>query len=136
MAVLTADTMVGGAPVENTCSLQDHYRMSSAPVSVDPASLRTSAVDNDECAASYDEYRRQVSAWIDGVEGEIIRCHGAIAAPVGASLREFFGRVSGYAEQTGARRAGMAQNLTAAAGRYEGGDADGAQAISAAGGGL
>jgi hypothetical protein len=132
--IRTAERPPVGGPVENIYSLQDHYRMSSAPISVDPAALRVTADGNRHSASYLTDYEQQCQEWLGQVESEIFRCHGAVAAPVGSSLRQHFDRISAQAAATAADQTAMADKIAAAAGRYEEGDAQGAEGIRTAGG--
>ena len=121
-------------PVEKTYSLQDHYRMSSGPISVNPSALRHTADGYRDSAALFDDYQHQCQEWLGTVESEILRCHGVVAAAVGSSLREHFGRLSAQAAVTATDQSAMADKITVAASRYECADVDGAVAIRTAGG--
>ncbi|BEL41967.1 type VII secretion target [Mycobacteroides abscessus] len=121
-------------PVENAYGLLDYYHMSSERISVDPESLRVAADGNADAASVLDEYGRACKAWMDEVEEEIIRCHGLVSAPVGAALRDFFGGVVDQVSAAGGAHAGMNENLSAAADRYDEADASGAARVSASGG--
>lgn len=107
--------------------------MSSRPVSVDPATLRAAAEENRAGADYYAEQQRLTEEWITEVEAEIVRCHGRVAAPVGAALRGFLARSASAAGATAAQREQMGENLQVAAARYEGGDHDAAQSIASGG---
>ncbi len=107
--------------------------MSSGPVSVDPAALRAAASENLAGAALCTEYQRLVGQWVTEVEAEILRCHGRVAAPVGAALRGFLAHTAARAENTADHRKQLGENLEAAAARYERGDVDAAQAIESGG---
>lgn len=107
--------------------------MSSRPVSVDPDTLRAAAGDNLAGAAHYTEHQRLVEQWITEVEAEIVRCHGRVAAPVGAALRGFLARTAAHAETAADQRKQLGENLNVAATRYQRGDDDAARAIASGG---
>ncbi|WP_193606198.1 type VII secretion target [Mycobacteroides abscessus] len=109
--------------------------MSSERISVDPASLRTAADGNAAAAAQLDEYSRECRQWIADVEQEFLRCHGPVAAPVGAAMREFFDGIGDQAADASGEHSAMGDNLTTAAGRYEDADQAGSTAVNAATGG-
>lgn len=132
-----ADTVVVAAravaPVEKTCSLQEYYRMSSAPISVNPTMLRAAAAGNRDIASEYDTYRARCHAWLANAEAEILRCNGVVAASVARSLPEFFSRVAEHAAATVDHRTAMGDKLVAAAAGYERKDDDGAAGVMAGG---
>jgi len=122
-----------GGPVENRSWLADYYRMSSEPISVDTAALRHAAGGNADTAAAFDDYYRQCQQWLGDAELEVIDCHGVIAAPVGAALRDFYDRLSAQVAAAIAGHSAVAANLAASAHRYDSVDAAGADGVRAAG---
>jgi hypothetical protein len=125
-----------GVPVENRCSRADDYHMSSEHISVDTAELLRAAGGNADRSAALGDYYRRCQQWLGEVEREIIRCHGVVAAPVAAAMREFYDGLSAKAAAGGADRGAVAAKLEASAQRYDGADAAGADAVRAAGGTL
>ena len=110
--------------------------MTSEQISVDTAALRCAAVGNADSAAALDDYYRRCRQWLGDIEREIIRCHGVVAAPVAAAMRDFYDGLSAKAAAGEADRGAVAANLVASAERYDGADAGGADAVRAAGGAL
>jgi hypothetical protein len=110
--------------------------MTSEQISVDTAGLLRTAGGNADSAAALGDYCRRCRQWLGEVEREIIRCHGVVAAPVAAAMRDFYDGLSAKAAAGGADRSAVAANLVASAGRYDGADAAGADAVRAAGGAL
>lgn len=125
--------VVRRGPVEKHCSLADYYRMSSEHISVDTVALRQAAGGNAEAASALDDYYRQCEQWLGKVEGEIVDCYGAVAAPVGAALRDFHDRLNVQVAAASAARGAVAANLVASAHRYDTADAAGAAGVNAAG---
>ncbi|WP_170926927.1 type VII secretion target [Mycobacterium avium] len=120
-------------PVEKSYSLKEYYRMSSAPISINPAMLRKAATINRDTASDYDNYRARCQAWLADAEAEIVRCNGVVAAPVAQCLPEFFGRVSERTAATADQHTQMGDKLVSAAVGYENTDNDGAAGVMAGG---
>ncbi|GAB4907864.1 hypothetical protein MAHJHV30_21180 [Mycobacterium avium subsp. hominissuis] len=119
--------------LKKTSSLKEYYRMSSAPISINPAMLRKAATANRDTASDYDTYRARCQAWLADAEAEILRCNGVVAAPVAQCLPEFFGRVSERTAATAEQHARMGDKLVVAAAGYENTDNDGAAGVMVGG---
>lgn len=105
----------------------------SAGISVHPSQMRAVAAAHDSSAAQFEDYRARCQDWLAGVEADIIRCQGVVAAPVAGALSEFFTSVSDQVAATSAHHDAMSQKLVAAAAGYERVDEAGADGISGSG---
>lgn len=119
--------------MKNSHRLPDYYRMSSeafsAAIRVSPERLRAAAEVHGDAAAEYQRYVALCRGWLGEVEAEILRCHGAVAAPVGAALTEFAGKVGDQGETAAGRHGAVSGRLTTAAAGYVHTDEAGAAAI-------
>jgi hypothetical protein len=104
----------------------------SARISVNPDRLRSTAAAHDSYAAAYESYLTRCQDWLSEVEAEVLRCHGAVAAPVGAALAEFGEQISQRTKATRAQHNAMGGKLGDAAAGYERTDAAGAAGIAGA----
>lgn len=95
--------------------------------------MRATADVHAAAAADFEAYRAACEDWIAGVEADILRCQGAVAAPVGEALAEFAATVSGHVRTASARHGAMHENLVAAAAGYERTDEAGAAGINGVG---
>jgi hypothetical protein len=120
--------------LKNHRSLEEYYRMSSQRLFVDTTSLRAAADGSAGNAAALDDYRHACEQWIADCEGEIMRCHGVVAAPVGAALQGFYTGLADQAATVSGDHCTMGENLATAAERYDNADAAGAALVQATGG--
>jgi len=104
----------------------------SAPISVNPDRMRSTAGAYESYAADYQLYLARCGDWLGAVEAEVLRCHGAVAAPVGAALSAFAGQISERVGTAREHHGAMSEKLAAAATGYERTDAAGAAGIAGA----
>lgn len=125
-----------GRPVENPDGLKDHYRMSSERISADTVALRVAAESSAAASSLLDEYGHACKDWIDDLDASFLRCHGAVAAPVGSALHDFYDGLIEQASAASGGQTGLTENLRDAASGYDRVDAAGAAAVTAARGGV
>ncbi len=105
----------------------------SSRISVNPEQMRAVAGVHDSYAADFQAYRASCQDWLAGVEADIRRCQGVVAAPVGEALADFADILGGRVATATAHHGAMHEKLVSAADGYERIDAAGASGINGVG---
>lgn len=105
----------------------------SSAISVNPEQMRDAAEVHHGYTADFEAYRSSCQDWIAGVQADILRCQGAVAAPVGEALAGFAASIGGRAGTATAHHGAMHEKLVAAAAGYEHTDQAGAAGINSVG---